>query len=901
MIPFRALGLLSGTSLLAVCAPVRAQQEPAPPSNPAPETVPPVAPVGSDGVYEGEGIVITGRHLPGEVDTDIPVELELDEQDVASYGASSIGDLLAALGPQTGSARGRGDGQPVVLINGQRVSGFRELRDLPPEAIQRVQVFPEELALQYGYRPDQRVINFILKPNFRSLSAEAGYGFATQGDYETNELDATFTQIGKKDRINLNADFEPTSRLLEADRDIIQSRTDALGLVDEGRFRTLTPDTHPLELSASLSRNLGTQTNLSLTASYDRTRTLSLLGLPAATFTVPGQVERVTRLFAADGALERTGKTDSIEVGANANGQLGQWRWTAGATYTHGLNRSFTDRQANPAALIAGVASGALDPLDPGLTLPSEGTTDTTRSLSGRSQATATLSGSPFRLPAGEAQLTLTADARLVTLASRASGREVSDVSLNRRGGVIRSNLVLPVTSRQEGFGDAIGTLSLNANGGVQELSDFGRLTEYGYGLTWEPVEKLSLIASVIGEQAAPSLTQLGAPQLLTPNAPVFDGRLGRTVFADVLTGGNPNLQRESRRDLKLSATYSRGERRDSSFVVEYLKNRSDNVTAAFPLLTPAIEAAFPDRVSRDATGALLRLDSRPVTFDRLRSDRIRFGFSLSGSLGAEPEGETITIGGPGGGSSRAGRGRPEGSTRGEGAPAGGTGSAASRPASGGGRRGTPATDGTAPAPGAGVAARPDPDATPPATEATPRARPPGGGGRFGGRGRGGRWNVSVYDVWQLNNRVLIGPGVPELDLLGGDVTDGSTPVSRHQVQLEGGLFKDGLGLRVTGAYTGRAILSDGGTGLSGGSATDLRFGDLFTLSARIFINFDQRQNVIDAVPFLKGSRLSLRADNLFGGARRVTDPFGATPLAYQPGFLDPRGRFLEVSLRKRF
>ncbi len=884
----QALRRTGALALLAMAAPLWAQDAaPSDGTSPAePVADPAAAPEDTPVAPE---IVITGRRLFGEVDTDLPVEQELDAADVASYGASSIGELLTALAPETGSARGRGDGQPVVLINGQRVSGFRELADLPPEAIERVQIFPEELALQYGYRPDQRVINFILKPNYRSLALEAGYGFATAGDYETNEVDAKLTRIGKTQRLNLDAEFEPTSRLLQSDRDIIQSRTDALGLVDEGRFRTLVPDTDPLKLSASLSRNLGTRTNLSLTASYDRTRTLALLGLPVATFTVPGQAEPITRLFPAGGALERAGKTDSIELGANANGQLGAWRWTAGATYTHGLNRSFTDRQPDATGLIAGVASGLFDPLDPGLALSGERTSDTTRSLSGRTEVTGTLTGSPFRLPAGPAQLTLTATGRNVTLDTQARGRVASDVSLRRRGGLARANLVLPVTSRREGFGDAIGTLSLNANGGVQELSDFGRLTEYGYGLTWEPVESLSLIASVIGEQAAPSLTQLGEPQLLTPNAPVFDGARG-TVFADLLTGGNPDLRRETRRDTKLSLTWTPGGggggggggRRgrggaggSKSFVVEYLTNRSDDVTAGFPLLTPAIEAAFPDRVTRDAAGRLTQLDLRPVTFDRLRSSRIRFGFSLSGSIGPESQrGEPA--GGMGGGPP--GGDRP-GGTRSTGRP---------RPPS------DPAVGG-----GQGPADSARPAAAPPSPP--PAARPSPAGVIFGARRGQGRWFLALYDIWQLDNRVSIRPGVPELDLLGGDVTDGSTPIARHQAQLEGGVFKDGLGLRLSGTYTSRAVLSDGGTGLNGGTASDLRFGEIATLSARAFIDFDQREDALEALPVLKGGRLSLRVDNLFGGVRPVRGPFGATPLAYQPGFLDPRGRYVEVSFRKRF
>ena len=100
-------------------------------------------------------IVVTAERIRGSVDTDVPPVEELNEADIAAVGASSLTDLVAAVAPQANSGRGRGGGMPIILLNGQRVSGFRELRDLPPEAIRQVQIFPEEVALKYSFRPDQ--------------------------------------------------------------------------------------------------------------------------------------------------------------------------------------------------------------------------------------------------------------------------------------------------------------------------------------------------------------------------------------------------------------------------------------------------------------------------------------------------------------------------------------------------------------------------------------------------------------------------------------------------------------------------------------------------------------------------------------------------------------------------
>ena len=113
---------------------------------------------------EGEGaIVITGARAPGSVVGDIPPENTLDSRDVRATGATNISELLDAIAPQIGSTQGRGGERPVLLLNGQRISGFRELRDIPTEAISRVEILPEEVALKYGYRADQKVVNIVLR------------------------------------------------------------------------------------------------------------------------------------------------------------------------------------------------------------------------------------------------------------------------------------------------------------------------------------------------------------------------------------------------------------------------------------------------------------------------------------------------------------------------------------------------------------------------------------------------------------------------------------------------------------------------------------------------------------------------------------------------------------------
>src|SRR5690349_13223406 len=177
--------LLSGTAVLLalVPGPILAQEAQTPP--PEEETAGAPAAVqqpdqdsqastdeGLDD-FAGEDIVVMGQKPRGSVIGDIPPENVLNQRDIRATGATSISELLDSIASQTGSARGRSSGRPITLLNGRRISGFREIRDLPPEAIERMEILPEEVALKYGYSADQRVINIVLRRRFNSTNVEA--------------------------------------------------------------------------------------------------------------------------------------------------------------------------------------------------------------------------------------------------------------------------------------------------------------------------------------------------------------------------------------------------------------------------------------------------------------------------------------------------------------------------------------------------------------------------------------------------------------------------------------------------------------------------------------------------------------------------------------------------------
>ena len=765
---------------------------------------------GSPEEEEASGdIIVTATRSHNSVVSDIPADEVLDEGAIASYGASNVGDLVAALSVQTGSGRGRGSGPPVVLVNGRRVSGFGEIRNLPPEAIERVEIFPAEVALDYGYAADQRVINFTLKRQFAAITAEVEAGLSTDGGRSQQEFETGLFRIDGNNRLNINAEYNRATPLTEAERDIIQSS----GIAGEGELRTLVSGSDSIAIDGTIARPVNETIGASLNLRYENSQNRSLQGPQA--------------LVPTD-ALRAQTDSDTFHAGVSTDGRIDRWRWTLTGNYDRALTNVASERD-NP-------SGGAL-------------LIDRTRSLSNTAEVDAVISGSIFSLPAGPVRTTFQTgwrDIGLDTVSERAGITTLTDLSRTAFTG--STNIDLPIASRRDDVLAFLGDLSVNGRYALRDVSDFTLLKSSTIGLNWSPVERLDLLVSWVGEENAPSVTQLGAPQLLTPLRTVFDFTRGETVLADVISGGNPDLLAETRRDFRAQINWRPIEDTDFLLTASYARVRSRNTTADFPLLTPEIEAAFPGRVVRDSAGQIVSVDQRPVNFEATFGRQIRYGASYAKSFGQQqrgPGGIGAAIGGgggrgPGGGGGGGGGGRPPG--------AGG----------GGGPRGP--------------------------------------GGMMGGPGGGGRWNVAVYHTVRFEDEILIRTGVPVLDLLGGSATGSNGGSARHEVEADGGWFNNGIGFRLNGTWRqGSTVV--GGPVAGGGTASDLVFSDRMSINLRAFADLSR---VFDG-PVFRNTRVRLAVDNIFNDRQSVRDGSGLVPLRYQQGYADPQGRYVELSIQKRF
>ena len=791
--------------------------------------------------------MVTADRIVGQVDAAQAPIATLNEDEIAALGAGSVGELLTRIAPQTGSGRGRGGGFPVVLVNGQRITNFREMRNFPPEAIQRVEILPEEVGLRFGFPPDTRVVNLILKKKFRSKAFEASYGQPTLGGFSSWGLESTLIRVDGPARLSLTATTDDTSPLFDAERGVVQPASSISSVStdpDIAQNRTLIADSRNFGLNGAWVRGFGKDGmggTLTLSGAASRADARAFLGNDLVQLTAPGGA---TALRTLPGALERETHVTSLQSGAGYATFLGKWQFSATLDGAHIASSARIDRSANTAGLTAAAAAGTLAIFGPLPSLPDAGF-DRADSTSNSLTSLVTLIGRPLRLPAGGLGATFKAGYAWSGIDSVDTRSTVGATSLKRGDFTLGVNLVVPLTSRREHVGAGIGDLTLNLSAGYDHLSDFGSLTDWSAGLTWAPTEQLNLGVSYIVNDAAPSLNQLGDPTSISVNRPRYDFLRNETVLITTINGGNPLLKKERQRDLKFSANWQLPFIANSNIVVEYFTNRSNDVTAAFPLLTPQIEAAFPGRVTRDVNGRLLSIDQRPVTFAEQTGSRLRWGLNLSGGFGTAPAG--------GGGGGMAGGG---GGPRPAGAPP--------RPGGSGGGRG-----------GSG-----------------------GGMGALfgGGGGPPGRWSLGLFHTVQFSSQVLVAPGGPTLDLLNGAALSASgTP--RHSLEFNGGLFYKGLGTFIQGSWNAPTTVK--AAGLPGTS--DLRFGSVTSVNMFLFFDFSQRPKLIKQMPILKGARLSLRIENLLGSRQRVTDSSGAVPLSYQADYLDPRGRVITLQLRKLF
>ncbi len=544
-------------------------------------------------------IVVTARRTVGSVIGDIAPQTTLTSVDLQALGASTMSEVIALLSAQTRSGQGRGGEAPVVLLNGRRIANFSEVRDLPPEAVARVEVLAEEVALKYGYLANQRVVNIVLADRFNAMTGELEPRFTTGTRRNDFNTEFGLVQIDKKGRFTLDMQYQTAQALTESQRGITTV---------DGAFQTLLPQTQQFSANAVFSRPLFAGVNATANGRLDIYDSKAGIGTNAGT------------------PLSQYRRNITSHAGVTLGGDIARWRWSLTSGYDRIEGHVRTDTNlASPDMAVSTATTGTAD---------------------------LTAGGTLFVLPAGPVGASILLDAQTIRFNSetqragtRTIGRAARDVT------AAAATIDLPIASRREGFLGGLGELSLNGNVRIDRLSDVRTLTTRGYGISWKPLEPISLLMSVTDDEGAPTPQQLSNPLIFTPGITLFDYVRGEAVRVTRIDGGNPALLVDARHVFKAEANVKPFAKMDLSLTASYVSSQLRNQASNFPAITPVIEAAFPGRVTRDATGRIVQVDSRPVNFAREDRSELRWGVNFSHSLGKEsaaPQGGIVNPRGPG-------------------------------------------------------------------------------------------------------------------------------------------------------------------------------------------------------------------------------------------------------------
>lgn len=808
----------------------------------------------------GTEIVVTATREQQEALREIEPERSVNEEAVAGYGASTIGEVLDAITSEMGDTD-----EPVLFVNGIPITDPGDIVDYPAEAIERIDVLPRGAGARLGARTDKRAYNIVLKRVFASNIGAISDKFASEGGWNSVEGELFISRISGQKRMNITLSTRDESTLLESERGLLQpspafpfalegnlvpdprtgfteidlllsaaagrpvsaagippglfapsiidfsARSDSLNMTDLGRFRSLRPATRAYEGSINLNRPLATWLTASFTARISHDRFDSNQGLRAGLFILPedglfspfSRPVALARYFAADPLTSSTRFLRS-NAGLALNATHGPWQMTLRGDYRYSRYRNGGRRQSGFGPV---VLDESVNPFSDDLGPLIASFTDRSSSLNEDTSLQVSATGPLFRLPAGPVRANLNAALRHVDQTSFSESPFFqSRRSLEREERTAQGSLEIPLTSREGEFLGWLGDFSLTMDYAVTDVEDLASVERRGIAANWRPLPKVSLQASYNKQELVPDAQQLADPIVSTAGVRYFDVVTSQTLDVVQITGGNPDLLSENVTTRRLSATASMPTEADLQLNAEYVAVRRNNPISLLPPTSAELFAAFPERFVRDADGRLVSVDVRPINFVRRANEQLRWGLILATPLSPA-------------------------------APVG-----------------TPVRPGTS------------------------------------------KWRLqtTLSHTINLSDDVIARPSFPIIDLLEGGAIGFGGGTTRHVLDAGINVNDREVGMRLNASWRSSSLLNTGSLTEPG----QLRFSSLALFNLRTFAALNQ---LWPEERWLKGTKVSFNVLNVFNDRQTIRDEAGFTPLRYQAAYRDPLGRTVELELRKSF
>lgn len=525
-----------------------------------------------DPAEQGEDIVVVAPRPDASVPGATP-ELVLDEHDIGAYGASTVGEVIDSLDATTG-------GPPIILMNG-RPASRSELASLPPEALRRMEVFSPDVAARLGYPPNQRVLNVVVRDNFQTTTVELHAGNVSHGHGPRSALSLADHRLSPGWRQSVSGKIEARDGFTRA-----EAGARAPSGIDDRAFHTAAPDSLMGELEGVWNRRFASSMNAVITANVTASESEGLASTDA------------------DGDAIRTANTSNVNrLGLTLRGTHARTtRWDVSARMLD---------QASRAEIFS--------------TTPTR-TDNETRTY----DLSAGANGRLFEVDGSPSNWGLQALYSVTEIAGHTRSSTGHTTTHNTKTGAsLNATSTVPIISRESVLGAMLGDVGILVSSGVEAQEGFDPTTTYAAGINWRPIENLHVTVQRGHSERTPDVNQLHAAPVQTPGVSVFDPATGEDALVTVTTGGNPALATEESRSLNVSASWSPSFLENLLLRMTYERSNVRNALSAFPDLSPAVETAFSDRVTRDGDGNLIGIDRRPVNFAERNSASLRMMMSL--------------------------------------------------------------------------------------------------------------------------------------------------------------------------------------------------------------------------------------------------------------------------------
>ena len=540
-----------------------------------------------------EVVVVRGSRLPESVPGDVKPELVVGTFEIRTTGATTLPELLVTLLPQTQSGVRRGDNKPILLVNGRRIADFSEIRAIPVRAIRRVEVYPEDVALRYGFPADQKVVNLILFGKFSITGITGGIGQSADAERETYDVVLDSTKIDTNGRSVYSFDAQKASGVSEEDL--------GLSLSPGGipSIRSILPETETYRFSGAIGRTVGRLGE----------QGYATLGVDAQSETSQSILSR-----ASTGAqLARDYEATKAKASVTLEGIVKDRRWNT-------IVSAYSEDEATRTDRADGRARDR-----------------TNQQLKGAS-FDGTLAGPVPGLPAGTGAFNVRTQASTEKLESDYQrGLQAGAEDIDRTKLELSGSFTIPLASRKTA-GNPLGDVSLTLNGALASSSDFGGSGGWGTGLSWSPNTELQITTRYSTSEKLPTLEQLGGPQTNIPSASVYDARTGQSVRLDETRGGNGTLLPEQQRDFILGATFAPLQIEGLNLSLTYARNKTEDYIGSIGVNTRAAETAFSSRYQRTSAGTLIGQDTRALNLGDRETETLSFGLSYSRNFGQAPQ-----------------------------------------------------------------------------------------------------------------------------------------------------------------------------------------------------------------------------------------------------------------------